>query len=224
MMNKNIKFVFLILLLLSGCSYVVLEVRSVPSLTIWDGEDDIKVYRPREISNVVQLEEAEVYIYLNNYSEEYSGLEIIGFEVKRDPNQQSKWATGGDIVLMLGIKNKNLENELVVDASKIQLFYFENGDENPIHPVKVFYQGTLAACKYDYDGFVRGGQSKLLSEPLTIRAAKNSKDEGYQCFNIIFYPAIDFTKKIIGLDFSTSGIFDGKIYFHPKKIRWSQSN
>src|SRR5690606_22473119 len=99
------RFIYLLIFsVLASCAYVVIEERLAPSINKPSIELDTKVYHPSEISNILTLDEIELFIDTNNYETSYKGFKVAGIELNKEANSKNK--KSDNLVLILGIKFK----------------------------------------------------------------------------------------------------------------------
>jgi hypothetical protein len=217
--------IVLIFIALSGCAYIVVEVRSVPSLSEWDGHTDEKIYNYRDIPDELHIGDITASISLSNYTATYRGLKILGIEAERDPDDNSA-AKDTELALILGIKSKNIKNSYFFAAEKMHLVVNQDGQMLRLSPKAIYQLSKSPACEHDYDGKGWGNKSKKIEHDVIEINPSNDKDD-FECFNIIFdvaslkdknYWALDFTDTQLPLD------SHNKVYFQPKKIKWVRSN
>lgn len=217
------KPIIALLFALCGCAYVVVEERSAPFLVEWDGVADATLHHPGDISEVVDVEDIDVSLYLNNYSTKYRGLKILGIEVEREPDVVP--IDKNEIALTLGLRLKNKGKQLIFSAHNIQLIIDQDGRKIHLLPEEVFEVQKSVVCQSDFNGFEWGANSKKIDDKVVKISSVDYKNEFY-CFNVIFDVSAVQSRNYWAIDFSGTQLFSSrdKIYFHPKKIKWIRSN
>ena len=205
---------------LVGCAHVVIEERLVPSLNKPRIKLDTKIYHPNDISNILALDEIELFIDTNNYETSYKGLKIADIELNKEANSTNKKSDA--LVLILGIKvmkdEKYIFHPYEIIASKNI-----KGSLSLAKPISVFRTNRGITCDYDFNGFEWGGESTKIKNT-TLDLLKNYEDS-YECFNIVFDTTISNLDKLtISMKKSLSPLKQTEIYFQQKKVKWIRGN
>ena len=218
--NKLVLWLTLVLAICS-CAYKVVELRSIPSFTAWDGILDNKIYNPKDISNTIKKGDIELSISLSNYKTLYRGLNVLGFEVDEEPNSNSN--NDKELALILGIKSFDDKSTFRFFGKKIKMVF--GGNTNLVaKPTEVYLSTSNPVCEYDYDGKQWGAKSEKIDDYFTL--SKLETEKNFECFNIVFDVTSVNSNQLLAIDFSESGLplNSNVVYFQPKKIKWVRSN
>ncbi|MFT6910507.1 MAG: hypothetical protein ACJAS1_007236 [Oleiphilaceae bacterium] len=215
------RFIYLLIFsVLASCAHVVIEERLVPSMDKPSIELDTKVYHPSDISNILTLDEIELFIDTNNYETSYKGLKVAGIELNKETNSKNKKSDA--LVLILGIKVKK-DEKYVFHPYEIIASKNVKGSISIAKPISVFRTNSGITCDYDFNGVEWGGDSTKIKNK-TIDLLKVHED-GYECFNVVFDTTISSLDELtISMKKSLSPLKQTEIYFQQKKIKWIRGN
>jgi hypothetical protein len=214
----------IVVLVVSGCTYTVIENRSIPLTIPWSGVPDENIYRPNDISSYIDGGGIGLKIQIDNYSTSYRGLKILGVEAQREPDAKIEEQ---DFFLLIGIHRSVDQAELIFRPWALVLEVSDLAGKNTsyLQPKMIYKTGSLTPCFLKDMVEQRTNPGDVVDATNPILVAKANKNE-FDCFNVIFATRAGFDNQIMSLDLrhSLPSFKHKMIYFHPKKIDWTRSN
>ena len=218
----NMRFIYLLFFsALAGCAHVVIEERLVPLSYKGTGGLDNNLYHPKDISDTVSMGTLELSVRINNYQTSYSGLQIAGIEVEREPNSTDNQSNR--LVLILGVRGNDNNVSYPFQPSKIKVNRYNQGQLEEATPILIYKTKRSMACESDFDGLNWGGNSEEVANNVLNYLEVN--DDEFECFNIVFnIDKSNLSELSLNFEDTLLPLNKAKIYFHPKKIKWIRSN